>query len=107
MPAYIIVEISIEDPATYDHYKTLAPASIARYGGKYLSRGGLTTALEGTWAPERFVILEFANAGQARRWWMSPEYAEAKALRQSCATTQMLLVEGKFFDPASETPRGA
>ena len=101
MPAYIIVEIAIEDPATYDRYKLLAPVSLAKYGGKYLSRGGLTTALEGTWAPERFVILEFEDAGQARRWWMSPEYAEAKALRQSCAKTQMLLVEGKYFDPAS------
>ena len=101
MPAYIIVEIAIEDAAAYERYKLLAPPSIAKYKGKYLSRGGLTTALEGTWAPERFVILEFADAGAARRWWMSPEYAEAKALRQSCAQTKMLLVEGKFFDPVS------
>lgn len=101
MPAYIIVEIAIVDQARYDRYKDLAPPSIAKYGGKYLSRGGATTALEGTWAPERFVILEFADADTARRWWNSPEYAEAKALRQSCAETEMLLVEGKFFDPAS------
>ena len=107
MPAYIIVEIAIEDPATYDRYKLLAPVSLAKYGGKYLSRGGLTTALEGTWAPERFVILEFESAGQARRWWMSPEYAEAKALRQSCAQTKMLLVEGKYFDPAAVTICGS
>lgn len=101
MPAYIIVEIEIKDQARYERYKHLAPASIAKYGGKYLSRGGATTALEGTWAPERFVILEFADADTARRWWRSPEYAEAKAMRQSCAETEMLLVEGKFFDPAS------
>ena len=44
-----------------------------------------TVGLEGTWAPERFVILEFADADTARRWWRSPEYAEAKAMRQSCA----------------------
>ncbi len=101
MPAYIIVEISIRDQSTYDRYKPLASASIAKYGGTYLSRGGATTALEGTWAPERFVILEFADVDTAHRWWSSPEYAEAKALRQSCAETRMLLVEGKFFDPAS------
>jgi uncharacterized protein (DUF1330 family) len=63
MPAYILVEIAIEDAATYERYKLLAPVSLAKYGGTYLSRGGLTTALEGTWAPERFVILEFADAG--------------------------------------------
>jgi uncharacterized protein (DUF1330 family) len=100
MPAYLIVEISIKDQVTYDRYKQLAPPSIAKYGGKYLSRGGVTEALEGDWAPERFVILEFADADAARRWWNSPEYAEAKALRQSCAETEMLLVEGKFYDPA-------
>ncbi|HEY2897557.1 MAG TPA: DUF1330 domain-containing protein [Gemmatimonadaceae bacterium] len=101
MPAYIVVEIAIKDQARYDRYKHLAPPSIAKYGGKYLSRGGVTEALEGTWSPERFVILEFADADSARRWWNSPEYAEAKKLRQSCAETEMLLVEGKFFDPAS------
>ena len=99
MPAYIAVDISINDPVTYDRYKTLAPPSIAKYGGRYLVRGGTTTALEGSWAPQRFVILEFADADTARRWWDSPEYAEAKALRQSCSDTDMLLVDGPAFDP--------
>ena len=101
MAAYLIVEISIKDQLTYDRYKQLAPPSIAKYGGKYLSRGGATEALEGDWTPERFVILEFADVDAARRWWNSPEYAEAKALRQSCAKTDMLLVEGRPFDPAA------
>jgi uncharacterized protein (DUF1330 family) len=100
MPAYVIVEIAIENAATYERYKQLAPSSIAAYGGKYLSRGGATTALEGSWTPERFVILEFADADTARRWWESPEYVEAKALRHTCANTRMLLVEGRPFDPA-------
>ncbi len=101
MPAYIIVEIAIHDAVRYERYKHLAPSAIAAYGGKYLSRGGATTALEGAWAPERFVILEFPDADIARRWWDSPEYAAAKALRHACAETKMLLVEGRPFDPAS------
>ena len=100
VPAYIIVEIAINDAARYERYKLLAPVSLAKYGGTYLSRGGATTALEGDWAPQRLVILEFPDADTARRWWNSPEYAEAKALRQSCAETTMLLVEGKPFDPS-------
>lgn len=102
MPAYIIVEIAIENAVTYERYRQLAPPSIAAYGGKYLSRGGATTTLEGAWTPERFVILEFADADTARRWWDSPEYAVAKALRQSCANTKMLLVDGLPFDPATD-----
>jgi uncharacterized protein (DUF1330 family) len=100
MSAYIVVEISIKDRARYERYKPLASASIAKYGGTYLTRGGATTALEGTWAPERFVILEFADVATARRWWDSPEYAEAKALRQQCSDAEMVLVEGLSGPPA-------
>jgi uncharacterized protein (DUF1330 family) len=99
MPAYIVVEIVIEDPVRYERYKVLAPPSIAQYGGRYLARGGPTTALEGKWQPNRFVMLEFPSADRARAWWDSPEYAEAKALRQSCAQTDMLLVEGVAVQP--------
>jgi uncharacterized protein (DUF1330 family) len=98
--AFIVVDITIHDPVVYEQYKELAPAGIAAYGGKYLVRGARTTTLEGTWNPKRFVILEFPSAEKARAWWNSDEYAEAKALRHSCATTQMLLVEGPEFDPA-------
>jgi uncharacterized protein (DUF1330 family) len=72
----------------------MAPASIAVYGGRYLTRGGATNVLEGDWTPKRFVILEFPTMAQARAWWSSPEYAEAKALRQAIATTRMVLTEG-------------
>jgi uncharacterized protein (DUF1330 family) len=101
MRAYIVVEIEIHDPATYERYKALAPAAIAKYGGKYLVRGAKTTTLEGSWSPSRFVMLEFPTADAARAFWSSPEYAPAKALRQSSATTEMLLVEGPPFDPAA------
>ena len=94
MPAYVVVEISVKDAETYDRYKQLAPPSISAYGGRYLVRGGKTEILEGAWNPPRFVILEFPTAHQARAWWESPEYAQAKTLRQDCAGTEMILVEG-------------
>jgi uncharacterized protein (DUF1330 family) len=94
MPAYVVVQIDVKDAETYERYKLLAPPAIAAYGGRYLVRGGATEALEGSWHPKRFVILEFPSTEQARAWWASPEYAAAKALRQSCTQTEMLLVEG-------------
>lgn len=94
MPAYVVVEIAVHDAQTYERYKQLAPPAIAAYGGRYLARGGVTEALEGTWSPPRFVILEFPSVERARAWWSSPEYAAAKALRQASAETRMLLVEG-------------
>ena len=94
MPAYIVVDIAIHDPQTYERYKLLAPPSIAAYQGKYIVRGGRCERLEGEWQPSRLVILEFPDIEAARAWWASEEYAAAKALRQASAATEMLLVEG-------------
>jgi uncharacterized protein (DUF1330 family) len=94
MPAYVAVQVVINDPVTYERYKKLTPGSIAPFGGRFLARGGMTEALEGTWKPQRFVLLEFPSVEKARAWWNSPEYAEAKKLRQASSSTEMLLIEG-------------
>jgi uncharacterized protein (DUF1330 family) len=78
MSAYVVVEVEVLDPERYETYKQLAPPSIAQYGGRYVARGGEVATLEGTWAPKRLVILEFPSVDQAKAWWNSPEYAEAK-----------------------------
>ena len=94
MPAYIVAEIEIEDPVRYEQYRKIAPASIAAYGGRYVVRGGRTEVLEGPWSPPRLVILEFPSLERAQEWWNSPEYAPAKALRQSCSQAKLIVVEG-------------
>lgn len=94
MPGYVMVQIEVTDPAKYEKYKELAPPSIRKYGGRYLVRGEPVETLEGTWSPKRFVILRFDSKEQAKAWWSSPEYREAKALRQACARTQMICVQG-------------
>jgi uncharacterized protein (DUF1330 family) len=99
MPAYIVVQIKVNDPATYEEYKAMAPPSIAQYQGKYIVRGGQSEVLEGSWQPARLVILEFPTKALARGWWESSEYAAGKALRQSCADTEMLLIEGLSGPP--------
>ncbi len=94
MPAYVIVDITVTDPAGYEEYKKLAPAAVAAYGGKYLARGGRVETLEGNWAPARLVILEFETAERAKQWLDSPEYRAARQLRHQAATGNMIVVEG-------------
>lgn len=94
MPAYVLVHIDVNDPGPYEDYKTMAPPSIEHYGGRYIVRGPRPELLEGDWQPKRLVILEFPSAERARAWWNSPEYAAAKAKRQSCSTADMVLLEG-------------
>lgn len=94
MSAYVIVNITVHDPARYEEYKRLAPPSISAYGGRYVARGGPVDVCEGDWTPARLVVLEFPSLERARAWWASPEYAPAKALRQSCADAQLVITEG-------------
>lgn len=94
MKAYIIVEIKITDPSLYEEYKKLTPASLVPFEGQFLVRGGATEALEGEWSPERIVILEFPSGEQAKAWWTSDNYAQAKSIRQRASYTKMLLVQG-------------
>jgi uncharacterized protein (DUF1330 family) len=94
VPAYVIAEVDVTDPATYEEYRKLVPPTIARPGGKFLVRGGAVETKEGGWQPKRLVVLEFASMDQARKWYHSPEYAPALALRLKAARSKVLLVEG-------------
>lgn len=94
MPAYVIVEIEVTDPQTYEGYKKLTPGTLALYEGKFVVRGGQTETLEGDWKPNRIVVLEFPTIEKARSWYQSPEYTAAKKIRQQASTGKMILVEG-------------
>ena len=64
------------------------------YGGRYLVRGGKLEALEGSWSPKRFVVIEFPSVEQAKKWWHSQEYAGPKAIREASARSNFIVVEG-------------
>ena len=94
MTAYVLNDMEITDPALFEEYKKLTPATVAQYGGRFLVRGGRSETLEGEWSPKRLVILEFPSAEQARAWSDSPEYAPAKRLRQLASKSNLIVVEG-------------
>ena len=76
MPAYVIVDIHIVDPVGYGDYKELAGATVEKYGGKYIVRGGRTEVLEDDWHPKRIVVLKFESMRRAKDWLNSEEYRE-------------------------------
>jgi uncharacterized protein (DUF1330 family) len=94
MTAYVIVDIEVTDPVGYEEYKRLAAPTVAAYGGRYIVRGGAAETLEGDWIPRRLVVLEFESVADARRWWDSPEYTAARAVRRRTARTSMVVVAG-------------
>ncbi|HEY5693201.1 MAG TPA: DUF1330 domain-containing protein [Gaiellaceae bacterium] len=94
MPAYVIVETEIHDPEQYDLYKAASPDAVQAGGGRFVVRGGELAVLEGNWDPSRLVVLEFPDLEAAKRWYDSPEYQEAKRLREGAASLKMLAVQG-------------
>ena len=94
MTAYIMVQVDIKGPERYPDYAAMVPASLTVYGGELLIRGGRVENLEGDWEPKRFVMIRFGSVEQAKRWWDSDEYREARDLRQAIAETKMIIVEG-------------
>ena len=94
MSAYVIVEIDVIDPAGYEEYKKLASATVEKYGGKYIVRGGKTEVLEGDWQPKRIVVLQFESMQRAKEWLNCEEYGEPRKMRHRTANTSMIVVEG-------------
>ncbi|MBA3903872.1 MAG: DUF1330 domain-containing protein [Rhodocyclaceae bacterium] len=94
MKAYLIAQADVSNPEQYEGYKKLAGEAVAKYGGRYIVRGGATHLLEGNWNPPRLVVLEFDTLEQAKRFYDSPEYRAARKQRQGAARMNMLVVEG-------------
>jgi uncharacterized protein (DUF1330 family) len=94
MPAYFVLDIDVHDRAGMREYLERAPGTVARYGGRYIVRGGQFEVVEGDWQPSRMVMLEFPDMEQAKRWYGCEEYQEIRVGRLKAARTNIVLVEG-------------
>jgi uncharacterized protein (DUF1330 family) len=94
MPAYVIANVTVEDPERYPDYVRQVPATLEPYGGRFLVRGGAVEVPEGEWRPNRLVIIEFPSLEQARAWYDSPEYGPARQLRWATSEAEVVFVEG-------------
>ena len=94
MAAYLIADIEVTNPAGYDEYRRQVPATVEKYGGRFVVRGGASETLEGDWGPKRVVVLEFPTMDALKRWYNSAEYKPLIALRQKSTRGSLLLVQG-------------
>lgn len=96
--AYVVAEITVTDPQAYEEYRKLVLPTVLAFGGQFLVRGGTRIQCEGVDDAHhdqmRTVILEFPSLSQARAWYDSPAYKEAKALRQAASQGRLFIVEG-------------
>ena len=94
MVAYVIADIEVTDPEAFEEYRKLVPPLVAKYGGKYLVRGGNFEIVEGDWAPKRLTVLEFESLERAKQFYDSAEYEPVKQIRLKSTPSNLLLVEG-------------
>jgi uncharacterized protein (DUF1330 family) len=97
MPAYLVVEHIITDAAKFEEYRTKVGPMIAKYGGRYLTKGGTPNMPEGGhWKPERVVVIEFPDMESLNAWYYSAEYQPLIALRKQSTSEQdmMFVLEG-------------
>jgi uncharacterized protein (DUF1330 family) len=94
MKGYIFAEVEITNPEGYKAYTQHVPATIEKYGGKFIVRGGAAEPLEGEWPKVRRVLIEFPSVDAARRWYNSPEYEKPRALRKANSNGRLILLEG-------------
>jgi uncharacterized protein (DUF1330 family) len=94
MAAYLIANTNVHDLEAYEEYKRRVAPLIAKFGGKYLVRGGAHAVLEGNWRPTRLVVVEFPDRAAIDAWYASPDYAPLIPLRHRAAESDLLVVEG-------------
>jgi uncharacterized protein (DUF1330 family) len=97
----MIVTARIADRQAFiSGYGAAAAALVERFGGRYILRAPGAELLEGAFgAGASMVISEWPDKDAARRFWNSPEYAEAKKLREGIADCQVLLIEAPAIAP--------
>jgi uncharacterized protein (DUF1330 family) len=93
-PAYYMAEVfEVSNPDQFKTYAAGVPATVEKYGGHYLVRGGKTESLEGE-PPKRIVVLAFKSTADAQKWYSSPEYSAIRPIRQGSAKSRGFIVEG-------------
>ena len=94
MPAYVIVDIEVKDPEGFARYVREVSPMLARWGARYLVRGGGVEVLEGEWDHHRVVILEFPSRAVAEEFYESEEYTPLLKLRLDSTDSMLAILEG-------------
>lgn len=91
---YVVAEITVTDPDAYKEYAAIVPPIAAKFGGKYVVRGGQTVSVEGDPPAGRIVVIEFDSLAAARSFEESTAYQAVAPLRRKAARSRVFLVEG-------------
>ncbi|MDQ2090449.1 DUF1330 domain-containing protein [Marimonas arenosa] len=90
---YIVANIRVTDAETFKGFGPLSAKAIEKYNGRVLVRNPVSEQREGE-SRGVAVVVEFDDVETARAFYESPEYTEARRLRDTCSSTDLIIVEG-------------
>ena len=61
MSAYLLANITVNNPENYKEYVSKVKSVVEKFGGEYLVRGGEMNIIEGDWPNERNIGIKFAT----------------------------------------------
>ena len=91
--AYWVAHVDVDDLEAYKAYIAANAVAFQKYGARFLVRGGEYETREGA-VRARTVVLEFPDYETAVACYDSPEYQQAKALRDPVSTGDLVIVRG-------------
>ncbi len=94
MSTYLIVDITVHNPEMFKEYVREAQPFVEKHSGVYLVRGGEVQITEGTWSPQRLVVVEFPDKESVKNFLADPGYQPIAAIRHEAANTNMVIVDG-------------
>ena len=94
MAAYVIADIEVNDASAYEEYKKGVAATVTKFGGRFVVRGGAVQPYEGDWSPKRVVVIEFPDMAKLDAWYRSADYKPLLDMRLAATTGRLIAVEG-------------
>ena len=90
---YWVARVDVHDTDSYKNYVAANGIAFAKFGGRFLVRGGAFESPVGS-SRSRNVVIEFPSYQAARDCWSSAEYQDARAQQKGGAEMDMVIIEG-------------
>ncbi len=94
MAGYLIAELNITDQDRFAEFAEKIVELVEAFDGKYLVRGGKTEVVEGDWAPQRVVVIEFDSYERVQDLVNSQEYEDLAKIRSTSSVSSTIIVDG-------------
>ena len=90
---YLVANIRVTDQERFQQFSGIAGPIIQKFGGKVLARGPGADRHEGTLSGV-VMMIEFDSKEIAENFYFSEDYQAAKAVRDECSETDLMIIEG-------------